>query len=67
MTNYFEYKGYIGTIEVNVDENIMYGKIHGITDLVTFESESVPGIKEEFQKAVDDYLRMCELLGKAPL
>lgn len=66
MANYFDYKGYIGTVEVSIEDNLIHGKVYGINDLVTFESESMSDLKEEFQKAVDDYLNVCELLGKEP-
>ena len=35
----------------------MYGKIEGIDDLVTFESDSAKEIEKEFHYAVDDWLK----------
>lgn len=64
--NIMEYKGYYTKIEYDTTADILYGKIEGIGDLVTFESDSVQGIKNEFHLAVDDYLEMCKELGKEP-
>ena len=64
--NYAEYKGYHTKILFDADEMILHGKIEGIDDLVTFESNDTEKIIEEFHSAVDDYLQFCEEVGKSP-
>lgn len=66
MENYLKYKGYIGTIDYSSEDEVFYGKIHGINDLVTFEGESVKELKTAFNDAVEDYLETCNELGKEP-
>ena len=66
MSNVFEYKGYCTRIHYSADDNVLYGKIEGIVDLVDFESASVEEIEMEFHKAVDEYLAYCESIGKTP-
>lgn len=66
MSNILKYKGYLTKIEFSVEDNILYGKIEGIHDLVTFESSSAEEIENEFHAAVDDYLDFCERLGQEP-
>lgn len=66
MKNYLEYKGYHARIEFDYESHVLFGKIDGIQDLVTFESDSGNSIALEFQKAVDDYLAFCEEVGKEP-
>ena len=66
MTNVFEYKGYCTRIHYSAEDNVLYGKIEGIVDLVDFESSSVEEIETEFHKAVDEYLAYCESIGKTP-
>lgn len=61
-----EYKGYQGSIEVDVDTGFLHGKIQFVRDLVTYEAETVPGLKQEFEAAVDDYLETCFQLGRSP-
>ncbi len=42
---------------------IFHGKIEGIDDLVTFESESAAEIEHEFPSTVNDYLACCAEKG----
>jgi predicted HicB family RNase H-like nuclease len=66
MKNYFEYNGYIGSVEFSAEDRVFFGKIHGINDLVTFEGASVDELEEAFKEAITDYLATCEELGKRP-
>ena len=65
-SNILEYKGYHTKIEFDMETCTLRGKIEGINDLVTFESESAETIEKEFHSAVDDYLAFCEEVGKEP-
>lgn len=60
------YKGFIGTVHFSTDDELFYGNIEGINDLVTFEGESVRELKQSFIEAVDDYLYICIETGKEP-
>ena len=64
--NHIEYKGYLGTVEFSSDDMVFYGKLHGISDLVTFEAATVDNLIASFQNAVDDYLDICQRHGKKP-
>lgn len=64
--NTLKYRGYLAIIEYSAEDHCLYGKIEGISDLVTFESDSTLGIEEEFHAAVDDYLAFCAETGKTP-
>lgn len=66
MENTLEYKGYFSNIQFSAEDNVLYGKIEGIDDLVTFESETASEIENEFKKAVDDYLNYCNEIGREP-
>ena len=66
MNNILEYKGYFTKVEFSADDNILYGKIEGIRDLVTFECEDVKDLEKEFHEAVDDYLSFCADIGQEP-
>ena len=66
MKSYMEYKGYATKIEFDADAMLLHGKIEGINDLVTFESEDASQIEAEFHAAVDDYLDFCQEVGKRP-
>ena len=66
MNNILEYKGYYTKIEYSVEDQVLYGKIEGIKDLVNFECETPGDVEKEFHTAVDDYLAMCADLGLSP-
>ena len=62
--NALRYKGYETNIGYDEDAAVWFGKIEGISDLVTFESTSAAGAEDEFRAAVDDYIAFCEQVGK---
>lgn len=62
----FSYKGYEGTVEVDVDQDVCRGKILFIRDLVTYVADSPRLLRAAFQEAVDDYLATCETIGRQP-
>lgn len=66
MESNLTHKGYIGTVSFSADDEIFFGKVHGINDLVTFEGSSVKELKKSFKDAVDDYLETCVKLKKEP-
>ena len=66
MSDYLSYKGYFGTVDFNSDDEVFYGKIFGISDLINFEGSSVKELKESFEESIDDYLDTCEELNKEP-
>ncbi|MCR5430289.1 MAG: type II toxin-antitoxin system HicB family antitoxin [Eubacterium sp.] len=66
MSNLLEYKGYYTKIEYSSEDNILFGQIEGIDDLVLFESDSLNNVEKEFHSAVDDYLAFCESEGDEP-
>ena len=59
------HNGYIGSIEVSLEDACLHGRILFIDDLVTYEGESIPEIRSAFQDAVDRYLAHCKRVGKS--
>lgn len=66
MKNVLEYKGYSGSVEFSGDDDVFFGKITGIRDVVTFEADTVIKLKKAFREAVDDYIQTCKVLHKDP-
>ena len=66
MENYLKHKDYIGTVEYSSEDAVLFGKIIGINDLVTYEADSVAKIKKAFIEAVEDYLITCKEIEKEP-
>ena len=61
-----EYKGYRGAVRYSAEDHILHGRILGIADVVNFEGAEVEELEKAFHEAVDDYLALCEKLGRAP-
>ena len=61
------YKDFIATIHYSTIDEVFFGKIEGINDLVTFEGENVKDLKKAFEEALDDYIELCKEVGKEPI
>jgi predicted HicB family RNase H-like nuclease len=61
-----EYKGYIGTVQFDEDAEIFHGEVINLKDVITFQSDSVEGLKREFHDSVDDYLEFCKERNEEP-
>ncbi|MBM4144905.1 MAG: type II toxin-antitoxin system HicB family antitoxin [Nitrospira sp.] len=66
MSDSMSYKGYIGTVRYSEEDEVFYGKIEAINDLIMFEGKSVKELKKAFHEAVDDYLETCKDMGREP-
>jgi predicted HicB family RNase H-like nuclease len=64
MKDVLTYKEYLGSVHYCAEDEVFYGKIEGIEDLVSFEAKSVDALKTAFQEAVEDYLELCEKNNK---
>jgi len=60
MNDVLSYKGFIGSVHFSTDDNIFFGKVEGINDLITFEGESVQELKNAFRYVIDEHIRDCE-------
>ena len=64
MTDKLRYKEFIGSVHFAAEDEVFYGRIEGVNDLVTFEGATVNKLKKAFREAVEDYLELCEETGK---
>ncbi len=62
--NNLTYKGYTGTIEASIEDACLHGQLLFITDIITYEGDTVEDIKRSFKEAVDHYLEYCKETGK---
>ena len=60
MKDVLNYKGFIGSVHFSADDSIFYGKVEGVTDLITFEGETVKELTEAFHYMVDEHIKDCE-------
>lgn len=66
MKPILEYKGYLGSAEVSVEDGLIHGKLLYINDVISYAAESPKDIKPAFEAAVDDYLETCAEFGDQP-
>ena len=59
MKDLMKYKEFLGSVHFNSEDEVFYGKIEEIDDLISFEGKTVPELKKSFNRAVDDYVVLC--------
>ena len=60
------YKGYTGKFEIDLEDNLIYGVVIDIKDVITFEGKTIDEVISAFHESVDDYLEFCLQLGQQP-
>lgn len=60
------YKGYEGTVEVDLDEGVCQGRLRLVADLVTYVGETRKLLRGAFEEAVDEYLATCGAIDRGP-
>ena len=60
------YKGYSAKVTFDADAEVLHGQVVGLRDVITFQADSVEGVKDGFRDSVDDYLAWCAELGQEP-
>ena len=66
MNDLLEYRGYLGSVLYNDEDEILHGRLEFIRDLVTYEGQDARSLKHAFRDAVDDYLSLCAGEGREP-
>lgn len=64
MKNTLSYKGFIGSVSYSNEDGVLFGKIEGINDLVTYESTEVSDLVKQFRISVDEYIESCKHFNK---
>jgi predicted HicB family RNase H-like nuclease len=62
----FTYKNYTAKVEVDTETKRLRGRVLNIHDAVHFEGETVESTEQEFHRAIEDYLQLCQRSGKDP-
>ena len=60
---FLKYKGYQGSIEYDAEDNLYYGRLQGIRDLVNYHANSIVDLNMQYKLAVDDYIELKQELG----
>lgn len=66
MNNIMSYKGFTAKVGFSPDDDVFFGRLIGIEDVVTFEGQTVEELKKAFVEAVDFHIEVCEKTGQKP-
>ncbi|WP_297817724.1 type II toxin-antitoxin system HicB family antitoxin [uncultured Lactobacillus sp.] len=66
MKKELSYKGYYGSVEYSLDDDILFGKVIGINGLLSYEGKTIDELRTDFQDVVDEYLEDCKIQGIKP-
>lgn len=61
-----EYKGYTGSIEYSKEDDLLFGKVLGISGLISYEGKTGGELEADFKEAIDTYLADCKNEGITP-
>ena len=66
MSSVLKHGGYTARVEFSAEDRVFFGKLDDITDLISFEGNTVEELENAFVEAVEDYLALCAAAGKRP-
>ncbi len=64
--NTLSYKGYVGSVEVSLGNDNLWGKVLGIDDIVAYEGNTIKELRQSFKNSIDEYLSIQGKYGIAP-
>lgn len=64
--NTMHHKGYTARIEFDERDNLFVGRILGLRAIISFHGETVSELRQEFEFAIEDFLRDCKEQGVKP-
>lgn len=60
MKNLLRYKGFLGTVEFSDEDNVLFGKVIGIRDHISYEGATIKDLKKDFKEAIDYQIAYCK-------
>ena len=64
--NTMSHKGYTARVQYDERDNVLVGRLLGIRSIIGFHADTVAELRQEFVKAVEDYLADCKEEGVKP-
>lgn len=66
MNGMMEYRGYHAKVEYSPEDETFVGQVFGVADTLVFDGQSIEELKAMFHASIDDYLELCQEIGKEP-
>ena len=61
-----QYRDYTGSINYSAADWVYYGQVLGIKGLISYEGKTLAALRQDFARAIDDYLEMCRQHDEMP-
>lgn len=56
LKNTLKYKGFVGSVNFSTEDQVFYGKIEEINDLITFEGTTIDELEAAFKYMVEEHI-----------
>jgi predicted HicB family RNase H-like nuclease len=66
MSQTLHHRGYDGSVLYSAEDKLLYGRLLGIRDSITYEGDGVASLEASFKEAVDEYIADCAQDGRKP-
>lgn len=66
MKNVIEYKGYFAELSLDIDDDIIVGRVINTADIISFHGDTIEEAKLAFHDVLDTYVESCEQEGIEP-
>lgn len=60
MKDIIKYKGFIGSVHYSGEDRLFYGKVEGVSDLITFEGKTVDELESGFRYMIEEHIKDCK-------
>ena len=60
LNNIIEYKGYLAEMNLDIEDDIIVGRVINTADIISFHGKTVEEAKLAFHDVLDSYLSACQ-------
>lgn len=64
MKNILKHGDFVASIHFGSNTELLFGKVEGVDDYLTFEGSSVDELKIAITEAIENYIDICSKIGK---
>lgn len=66
MPTLLNFKGYHGSVEISLKDNVVFGRLLFIQPLINYEAKTAKGLETAFREAVESYIDDCKAQNIPP-
>lgn len=61
-----EYRGYVGNVEFDEDEQLYRGRVQNVSAVIEYAASHIQCTQREFERSIQTYLAVCRERGLQP-